>query len=172
MPFHKRPEDTTISNQPDFKQVFADPRLLLAFGFGSGLSPKAPGTVGSVAALILYYLFLTGLSPMVYLAVLVVASAVGIYLCGYAADKLGVHDHPGIVWDEFAGLWLTLFACPAGLFWPLVGFALFRLFDIVKPPPISWFDRNMDGGMGIMIDDILAGTFAFICLQVLLYWFG
>lgn len=146
--------------------------MLLAFGFGSGLSPKAPGTAGSVVALVLYYLFLQGLQPLVFLAVVLAATIVGIYLCHYAADKLGVHDHPGIVWDEFAGLWLALFACPPGWVWPLAGFALFRLFDIVKPPPIGWLDKNLDGGLGIMVDDIVAGSFAFVCLQLAVVWFA
>lgn len=157
---------------PTPAQVFKDPVLLLAFGFGSGLSPRAPGTAGSVMALLIYFLLLQGLSPMAYLAVVLLATVIGIYLCHSAANKLGVHDHGGIVWDEFAGLWLALFALPAGVWWPLLGFALFRLFDIVKPFPISWLDKHVDGGLGIMIDDIVAGSFAFICLQLLLLWFA
>jgi phosphatidylglycerophosphatase A len=116
--------------------------------------------------------FLQGLSPLVYLGVVLVTTIVGVYLCGAAAEKLGVHDFGGIVWDEFAGLWLALFALPTGLWWPLLGFALFRLFDIVKPWPISWLDKQVQGGLGIMIDDIVAGSFAFICLQLLLVFFG
>ena len=161
------------NGKPTVVQVFKDPVLLLAFGFGSGLSPRAPGTAGSVMALAIYYLLLQGLSPLVYLLVVLLATVAGIYLCDAASRKLGVHDHGGIVWDEFAGLWLTLFALPAGVWWaPLLGFALFRLFDIVKPFPISWLDKQVDGGLGIMIDDIVAGSFAFICLQLILLWFA
>ena len=162
----------SADGSPTAAQVFKDPVLLLAFGFGSGLSPRAPGTAGSVMALVIYYLLLQGLSPLVYLLVVLLATVAGIYLCDAASRKLGVHDHGGIVWDEFAGLWLALFALPAGLWWPLLGFALFRLFDIVKPFPISWLDKQVEGGLGIMIDDIVAGSFAFICLQLLLLWFA
>ena len=162
-----------VSGKPTAAQVFKDPVLLLAFGFGSGLSPRAPGTAGSVMALAIYYLLLQGLSPLVYLLVVLLATVTGIYLCDAASRKLGVHDHGGIVWDEFAGLWLARFALPTGEWWaPLLGFALFRLFDIVKPFPISWLDKQVDGGLGIMIDDIVAGSFAFICLQLILLWFA
>jgi phosphatidylglycerophosphatase A len=156
---------------PGARQVFRDPVLFLAFGFGSGLSPRAPGTAGSVVALLIYYGLLQGLTPLVYLSLLLLATVAGVYLCHGAAAKLGVHDHGGIVWDEFAGLWLALFGLPQGLWWPLLGFALFRLFDIAKPFPISWLDRHIKGGLGIMVDDIVAGSFAFICLQLLLIWF-
>ena len=170
--------NTSETNQPAGSanptpgQVFKDPVLLLAFGFGSGLSPRAPGTAGSVMALLIYFLLLQGLSPMVYLAVVLLATVLGIYLCHSASNKLGVHDHGGIVWDEFAGLWLALFALPSGFWWPLLGFLLFRVFDIIKPFPISWLDKQVHGGLGIMIDDIVAGSFAFICLQLLLLWFA
>jgi phosphatidylglycerophosphatase A len=155
---------------PGAAQVFKDPVMLLAFGFGSGLSPVAPGTVGSVAALLIYFLLLQGLSPLVYLGVVLLATVIGVYLCGAASKKMGVHDHGGIVWDEFAGLWLALYAVPSGFWWPLLGFVLFRIFDVLKPFPISWLDKNVDGGLGIMVDDIIAGSFAFICLQLLLLW--
>jgi phosphatidylglycerophosphatase A len=157
---------------PDAAAVFKDPVMLLAFGFGSGLSPVAPGTVGSVAALALYFLLLQGLSPLFYLGVVLLATVVGVYLCGAASKKMGVHDHGGIVWDEFAGLWLALYAAPAGIWWPLLGFVLFRFFDVLKPFPISWLDKNLDGGLGIMVDDIIAGSFAFVCLQLLHLWFA
>lgn len=158
--------------QPTAREVFSDPVMLLAFGFGSGLSPKAPGTAGSVVALLLYFLFLRDLSPLPYLGVVLVATVVGIYLCHAASAKLGVHDHGGIVWDEFVGLWLALFALPSEVYWPLLGFALFRLFDIWKPFPIGWFDRQIKGGLGIMVDDIIAGSYAFLVLQLLLVWFA
>lgn len=144
-----------------------DPLHLLSLGLGSGLAPKAPGTFGTAMALLIYVLVLQQLSMPIYLAVLVISSAVGIYLCGRTARALGVHDHGAIVWDEFAGLWLTLFAVPPGWQWLLVGFVLFRLFDILKPYPISVLDKNMKGGLGIMIDDIVAGTFAWLVLQAM-----
>jgi len=146
-----------------------NPLQLLAFGFGSGLAPKAPGTAGTLAAVPLYLLL--GLLPLPwYLLVLIAAFGVGIHVCGYTARALGVHDHGGIVWDEFVGYWLTMVAAPPGWLWPIVGFVLFRLFDIWKPFPISWLDRHIKGGLGIMLDDALAGSFAWLCLQLLNLW--
>jgi phosphatidylglycerophosphatase A len=88
-------------------------------------------------------------------------------LCGKTASDIGVHDHGGIVWDEFIGFWLTMFLAPPGLIWLVLGFALFRLFDIIKPWPIRWFDKHVHGGFGIMIDDVLAGLMALVCLQLI-----
>ena len=100
------------------------------------------------------------------------AFVAGIWICERSSGRLGVHDHGGIVWDEFVGLWLALFALPPEIYWPLLGFALFRLFDIWKPFPIGWFDRQLKGGLGIMVDDIIAGSFAFLVLQLLLVLFA
>lgn len=139
--------------------------MLLAFGFGSGLAPRAPGTFGTLAAVPIW-LLLQPLAPAVYLAVVVAAALLGFYLCGAASKKLGVHDHGGIVWDEMVGYWLTMFMAPPGWLWALYGFALFRLFDIAKPQPISWADRRVHGGVGIMLDDILAAVYAALVLQL------
>ena len=158
------------NQQPPVKSVLTNPVHFLAFGLGSGLSPKAPGTMGTVAA-IPFYLLMQPLSLPAYLAVLLVATLIGIWLCDKTSKDLGVHDHPGIVWDEFCGFWLTMIAAPAGWLWVLAGFTLFRVFDIVKPWPIRWLDEKVHGGLGIMVDDLLAGAFAFICLQFLVYVF-
>jgi phosphatidylglycerophosphatase A len=139
----------------------------LAFGLGSGAAPKAPGTFGTLAAVPIFIWLLQDLSTMAYLAVLVVTSLVGIYLCGKTSKDLGVHDHSGIVWDEFVGFWITMFLAPAGWFYIVLGFVLFRLFDILKPWPISWVDKHVHGGFGIMFDDILAGLMSFVVLQAL-----
>ncbi|MES2606993.1 MAG: phosphatidylglycerophosphatase A [Pseudomonadota bacterium] len=147
---------------PDLRNPFQ----LLAFGFGSGLAPKAPGTAGTLAAVPLY-LLLVQLPLVWYLLVLIAAFAIGIYICGYTADALKVPDHGGIVWDEFVGFWITMVAAPEGWQWVVVGFLLFRLFDITKPFPISWLDRHIKGGLGIMVDDAVAGSFAWLCLQLL-----
>ncbi len=151
------------------------PVLFLAFGFGSGLSPKAPGTMGSLLALPLFFL-LTLLPLWAYWAVLVLATVAGIWLCGRAAQLLGVHDHAGIVWDEFVGQWLALTVLlPVAAWswstvaWVALGFGLFRLFDILKPWPISWCDEHVHGGFGIMIDDILAGILAGLVLALAYY---
>ncbi|MEZ5447635.1 MAG: phosphatidylglycerophosphatase A [Thiolinea sp.] len=146
------------------RTVFSSPVHFLAFGLGSGLSPKAPGTVGTLAA-IPFYLWMASLGTGVYLLILVLAIVAGIWLCGESARRLGVHDHGGIVWDEFAGFWLTMLAAPSGIISVVVGFVLFRIFDIWKPWPIRWADRQVQGGLGIMLDDLLAGIYAGLLLQ-------
>jgi phosphatidylglycerophosphatase A len=156
-------EGLTISaNNPSPTELLRSPTLLLAFGFGSGLSKLAPGTVGTIAAVPLWWL-LAQLSQPLYLTTVLVAAIVGISICGRAAQQLGVHDHGGIVWDEFVGLWVTMAFLPVSCVSLVVGFCLFRLFDIVKPWPMSWLDKNMSGGLGIMIDDIAAGLAAGSC---------
>ena len=132
---------------------------MLAFGFGSGLSRYAPGTLGTIAAIPLWWL-LTQLSQPLYLGLVLVAAIVGVSICGRAAEQLGVHVHGGIVWDEFVGLWVAMAFLPVSPVSLVLGFSLFRFFDIVKPWPISWLDKNISGGLGIMIDDIAAGLAA------------
>lgn len=155
-----------ISQKELVQTVLKSPVHFLAFGFGSGLSPKAPGTVGTLAAIPLY-LLLVQLPLTYYVLILVAATVAGVWLCGESARLLGVHDHGGIVWDEFVGFWLAMLMAPAGWVWIVVGFALFRLFDIWKPWPIRVIDRQVEGGLGIMLDDILAGVYALVVLQVL-----
>ncbi|WP_257275791.1 phosphatidylglycerophosphatase A [Endozoicomonas sp. SESOKO4] len=149
--------------------VWKNPVHFFAFGLGSGLSPVAPGTFGTVAA-IPFYLMFQYLPLWNYFLVLVVSIVLGIWLCGKTSKDLGVHDHPGIVWDEFVGYWITMLAAPSGWEWVLAGFILFRIFDIWKPWPIGWLDKKVHGGLGIMIDDIVAGIFALIFLQVIAYF--
>jgi len=156
---------------PTFPQLLRDPTMLLAFGFGSGLAPKAPGTFGTLAAIPFWWL-MQGLPPAWYLGIVILTGLLGCYLCGTAAKKLGVHDHGGIVWDEMVGYWLTMFLAPVGWGWALYGFVLFRLFDIVKPPPINWVDRQVRGGVGIMLDDILAAVYAGLVLQLTAWILG
>lgn len=150
--------------------VWRNPVHFLAFGLGSGAAPWAPGTVGTLAA-IPFFLLMQPLSLFWYGVILLVTSLIGIYLCGKTSDDMGVHDHGGIVWDEFVGYWLTMFAAPPGWFWIIIGFVLFRIFDIIKPWPISWADKKVAGGLGIMLDDILAGLMALGCLQLLALFF-
>lgn len=155
-----------ISQKELVATVLKSPVHFLAFGLGSGLSPKAPGTVGTLAAVPLY-LLLMQLSPLYYLLALLAATGFGIWVCGKSSQLLGVHDHGGIVWDEFVGFWITMFIAPAGWLWIVLGFVLFRVFDIWKPWPIQVIDRKVDGGLGIMLDDILAGVFALLVLQLI-----
>ncbi|MGB0732622.1 MAG: phosphatidylglycerophosphatase A [Pontibacterium sp.] len=147
------------------KSIWRNPIHFLAFGLGSGASPVAPGTVGTMAA-ILPYLWFQYWSLSAYVAMLVITTLVGIYLCDKTSKDIGVHDHGGIVWDEFVGFWITMLFAPQGWGWILIGFIWFRIFDILKPWPIRWADKKVHGGFGIMLDDIIAGAFACIALQI------
>ena len=153
------------------KAILANPIHLLAFGFGAGLSPKAPGTMGTVVA-VLIYLVLPSMPPIIYAGLILLSFVFGIWICAKTAEDLGVHDHGGIVWDEFVGYWITMFMAPSGLFWVLLGFVLFRLLDIFKPWPIKWADKELAGGLGIMLDDVLAGIMAALCMQALVVLIG
>lgn len=139
----------------------------LALGFGSGLAAKAPGTFGTLAAVPLVALLLW-LGNGYLLAFVIAGSILGVYLCGKTAEDIGEHDHQAIVWDEIVGYGITLLWAP--LHWQtlVLGFVLFRLFDIVKPWPINVLDKQLHGGLGIMLDDIAAGFAALLALQLLL----
>lgn len=132
---------------------------LMATGFRSGLlSSVMPGTIGSLAA-IPFWLLLIHLSKQLYLLLLMLSIYVGIYICDQTSKEICVHDHGSIVWDEFVGMWITLIALPANnLQWVIIGFMMFRVLDTNKPWPIRWLDRNIQNGLGIMIDDIVAGV--------------
>ncbi len=149
-------------------KLLLNPIDLLALGFGSGLVPVGPGTAGTVVAIPLY-LLLQPLGLVVYLAIVVLAFVAGIGICAHTARRLGVHDHPAIVWDEIVGYLVTMTAAPGGWEWVIGGFVLFRIFDIAKPWPIRWLDRHVHGGSGIMLDDLLAGVFAAAVMQGLVY---
>ena len=153
------------------KAILANPIHLVAFGFGAGLSPKAPGSVGTIVA-VLIYLVLPSMPPIIYAGLVLLSFFFGIWICGKTAEDLGVHDHGGIVWDEFVGYWITMFMAPSGLFWVLLGFVLFRLLDIFKPWPIKWADKELSGGLGIMLDDVLAGIMAALGMQAVVVLIG
>jgi len=138
----------------------------LAFGFGSGLSRFAPGTMGTMVA-IPFALLLKPLPPVVFWALLLVLFLLGVYLCGATARRLGKHDPGGIVWDEMVGYWLTIAFIPAQWPWLLAAFVLFRLFDIFKPWPIRQSERLFSGGLGIMVDDVIAALYAMAVLALL-----
>jgi phosphatidylglycerophosphatase A len=138
----------------------------LAMGLGSGLSPKAPGTLGSAVAL-LVMVPLVGMDWLWQLSWVLMSFALGIWLCQKAVDALQVHDHPAIVWDEFVGMWLVLlFVSPSLVGWGLA-FVFFRLFDIFKPWPIRWLDQKIHGGIGVMLDDVVAACLAILSMLVL-----
>lgn len=163
--------------RPPARLIMGTPVHLLAFGFGSGLAPAAPGTFGTLAA-VPFFLALAWLPPTVFGVALLILFAAGCWICGESARLLGVHDYGGIVFDEFVGLFVA--AAPLVLMdgWTPTQFAwglllavlAFRLFDIVKPWPIRWLDRHVGGGFGIMIDDLLAGAMAAVPLALLGWW--
>ena len=146
-----------------------NPWHFLALGFGTGLAPFMPGTFGTLAALPLLLVF-PYLSVILQLLLTLFVCVVGVYLCDRTARDMGVHDHPAIVWDEVAGMAITMLAVPITASNLLLGFLLFRFFDIVKPWPISYFDKQVHGGLGIMLDDIVAGVLSLAALQAILYY--
>lgn len=148
--------------------LMASPAGWIACGFGSGLAPKAQGTFGSVAA-ILPWLLLRTLSLPAYLLVVLAVFALGVWACNVAGRLLGVDDHRSLVIDEFVGQWVALLPALFAPWWiVLAGFVLFRLFDVWKPWPIGWLDRRLKSGMGVMVDDVVAGVFAAFALAVLM----
>ncbi|NQD36880.1 phosphatidylglycerophosphatase A [Permianibacter sp. IMCC34836] len=138
----------------------------LAVGFGSGLAPKAPGTFGTLAALPLVILGWWQLSPLVYAALTVPLFALGVYASERTARDFGIKDPGAIVVDEWVGLWASALFLPFHWLNVLLIFVLFRIFDIAKPWPVSWADRRCQGGLGIMLDDLLAGAMACAVLQL------
>ena len=152
--------------KPGWRFLLSHPAHLLSFGFGSGLARKAPGTFGTLVAFPLYWGLSLRLTDLGILLFLVLAFAIGVWICGITGKALGVADYGGIVWDEIVAFLLVLFFTPPGWEWSLLAFALFRLFDIVKPPPIRYFDSNWHGGLGVMFDDLLAAGYTLLCLAV------
>jgi len=145
------------------RKVLRDPVNLLAFGFGSGLAPVAPGTAGSLVGLALAWATMD--MPLVSRLVVAIALILsGIWICGEAARRIAVHDHPGIVWDEIAGIYLALLVAPPSIWAWALGFGLFRLFDIWKPWPIRDLDHRLKGGLGIMLDDLVAALYTALIL--------
>lgn len=144
------------------------PAHFLSLGFGSGLAPKAPGTFGTLAA-IPVYLALQSFSSEIFVVISILLFLIGIYLCGFTAKTLGTHDHSAIVWDEIVGYLVTMTFVKCSLYTVLLGFLLFRLFDILKPWPISWLDKRVHGGFGIMLDDLIAAIFAGAILAYIEY---
>jgi phosphatidylglycerophosphatase A len=147
------------------QRVWQNPAYFIAFGFGSGLMPIAPGTWGTLAAIPIYYL-MRDLPWPLYVILTLAAFILGVWVSERVSKDLGVHDYKGIVWDEVVGYLLTMFLAPNGLFWIISGFILFRIFDIWKPQPIGWIDQKVSGGLGIMLDDVVAAVPACLILQI------
>ncbi len=158
------PEPAAEEGRAFRARICRNPVYLAAFGFGSGLAPLAPGTFGTLVGVPVFWAISAWSLPAYLLATLAL-TLLGVWLCGHTARGLGVHDHPGIVWDEIVGYLVTMTTLPADWTWMLAGFVAFRFFDIVKPWPIQAIDSHLEGGLGIMLDDLLAGFYAAAILQ-------
>ena len=167
-----RPALTILPNsptRPDWRFILSHPAHFFSFGFGTGLSPAAPGTLGTLVALPLFWV-MQPLAEAWFFASLAMMFAAGVWLCGKTGSALGVSDHGGIVWDEIVAFLLVLYFTPFAWPWFILAFSLFRLFDIWKPFPIGYFDRTVKGGFGVMLDDLLAAGYALLVLGVILWW--
>jgi phosphatidylglycerophosphatase A len=143
--------------------AFSHPAHALAFGFGAGLVPLAPGTCGTLLGWALAW-GLGGLSPALLLGAVLLLFLLGVWACGVTGRHLGVPDHGAMVWDEVVAFLLVLAIVPRELPWQLAAFVLFRLFDIAKPPPIRHFERRYHGGFGVMFDDLIAAAYTLLVL--------
>ncbi len=161
-----------MHNTPDLKLLFSHPAHFFSLGFGSGLSPVAPGTAGSLLAIPLFMALAGFLSLWPLLLVVALAFVIGIWFCDLTGKALGVSDHGGIVWDEIVAMWLILAFTPPTWLWFGIAFLLFRLFDIWKPFPIRYFDQHVKGGFGVMLDDVLAAGYALAVLKLLEHFYG
>jgi phosphatidylglycerophosphatase A len=150
--------------RPTWRFVLRRPAHFIAFGFGAGLAPVAPGTFGTLLALPLFWVLFPLVGAIEYLLLIVVLFGLGVWACGATGRALGVYDHSGMVWDETVAFLLVLFFVPQALAWQAVAFLVFRLFDILKPPPIRYLDRTYKSGFGVMLDDLVA---AFLTLIVI-----
>jgi phosphatidylglycerophosphatase A len=148
--------------RPSWRFVLSRPAHFIAFGFGVGLIPVAPGTFGTLLALPLYWLFQPEVAPLEFLLLVALLFGLGVWACEMTGRALGVHDHGGIVWDETVAFLLVLFFTPAAPVWQAAAFVLFRLFDILKPPPIRYYDRTLKSGFGAMLDDLMAAFYTLI----------
>ncbi len=158
--------------RPTARLLFSHPAHFISLGFGSGLAPKAPGTFGTLLAWLLYPLIRAPVSEAVFLALLVSLFVAGIIAAERTGRALGVPAHGAIVWDEMVATWLVLLFAPATLAWQGVAVLLFRFFDIVKPPPVRWADRQLSGGFAVMLDDLLAAGYTVLVLAVLVHFAG
>jgi len=152
--------------RPGVGFLLAHPAHFIALGFGTGLSPLAPGTVGTLLAFPLYAVLAYWFAPEWVGAAIAAFFLIGIWACGRTGRDLGVADHGGMNWDEIVAFLAVLVFTPAGLAWYACAFAAFRFFDIAKPPPIRRIDRAVKGGFGVMLDDLVAGFYAVLAIAV------
>ena len=158
--------------RPTWRFVLSRPAHLIAFGFGAGLAPVAPGTFGTLLAFPLFWLLRSHTDALEFVLAIVVLFVLGIWVCEVTGRALGVPDHGGMVWDETVAFLLVLFFTPASPYWQAAAFLLFRLFDIVKPPPIRYYDRTFKSGFGVMLDDLVAAFYTLIVLAVAMKLLG
>ncbi len=151
--------------QANWSFVLKHPAHFLAFGFGVGLIPFAPGTFGTLLAFPIFAFLDPRLDPLAWVFALAALFWVGVWATGRTGRALGVHDHGGMVFDETVAFLAVLFLTPRTLLWQAFAFLLFRLFDILKPPPIGYLDRKLKDGLGVMLDDLVAALFALLCLS-------
>lgn len=163
--------DIKLKRTPPQLKYLVHPWHFLSFGFGSGYSPWAPGTAGTAAAIPVFY-FMANLPIGVYMIAVLLMMLLGFYICGYTTRAMGKHDHSAIVWDEIVGYLITMLAIPNTWQWMIAGFFVFRLFDVIKPWPINVIDHRIHGGVGIMLDDVLAGIYGLAVMHGLLYYFN
>lgn len=152
--------------RPTAPFMFAHPAHFIALGFGTGLSPFAPGTVGTLLAFPLYRVLDPWLAPAAMLGVIAALFAIGVWAAGRTGRALGIQDHSSMNIDEIAAFMLVLWFTPAGLGWQAFAFLAFRFFDVVKPPPIRHFDRTVKGGFGVMFDDIVAALYTLLLMAL------
>ena len=152
--------------RPEASFVLSHPAHLVAFGFGAGMVPLAPGTAGTLLAWAVGIVFVPAVPAPLALAVLLALFALGIWACGLTGRHLGVSDHGSMVWDEFVAFLVVLVVLPPAFGWQAAAFALFRSFDIVKPPPIRWLERRYRGGFGVRVDDLLAAGYTLLVLAL------
>ena len=155
-----------MNARPDFAFVSNHPAHFVAFGFGSGLAPLAPGTAGTLFAIPAYWLIKPFYTDFEFLLLIAAAFALGVWACARTGRDLGITDYGGMVWDEIVAFWLVLLMVPGEFLWQLSAFVLFRIFDIVKPQPIRFFDATLKGGFGVMFDDLIAAFYALFVLSV------
>jgi len=156
-----------IAYRPTPAFAFAHPAHVIAFGFGAGLSPVAPGTVGTLLAWPLAWALGAVIAPALLVALAAVFFALGVWACSITGRRLGVSDHGGMVWDEMVAFLFVLAVLPRALDWQAAAFVLFRAFDIAKPWPIAQLERRFSGGFGVMFDDVLAAGYTLMVLAVL-----
>lgn len=158
--------------RPNARFMLRHPAHFIALGLGTGLAPVAPGTAGTLLTFPLHVLLVAYLPTLPHVGVIVLLFALGVWACGVTGRAMGIADHSGMVWDEVVAMLIVLLVVPEGAWWWLAAFLLFRVFDVLKPPPIRYFDQTVKGGFGVMFDDILAAGYTLLVLAIYQRLFG